>query len=266
MPWSGGFATAKFRELTTLEGFDWAFNAKGVDRRTVEQLATCDFVRRRENVILVGQTGLGKSRILQAMGHAACVLGYRVRYATSAKLLQEFTAALADGTFDSDARRLRPIGSVADRRIRLRPPGARGSSSGQHVLLSPARRPHGPAFDGVGDQHRLRSLGRLPRRPAAGDGVSRPPGRRGGDPEAHRSILPRPSRPTRRRSRLTTPLPQAHASPSPTKPIPPSPRRRSNALTAPTKHAQTIRAATAQVVPTGPKELRPPGPKLTTAR
>jgi DNA replication protein DnaC len=90
---------AKFRELTTLEGFDWEFNAKGLDRRSVEQLATCDFVRRHENVILVGQTGLGKSRILQAVGHAACVQGYRVRYATSAKLLQEFTAALADGTF-----------------------------------------------------------------------------------------------------------------------------------------------------------------------
>jgi DNA replication protein DnaC len=91
---------AKFCELMTLEGFDWAFNAKGVDRRTIEQLATCDFVRRHENVILVGQTGLGKSRILQAVGHAACVQGYRVRYATSAKLLQEFTAALADGTFN----------------------------------------------------------------------------------------------------------------------------------------------------------------------
>lgn len=90
---------AKFRELTTLEGFDWAFNAQGVDRRAIEQLATCDFVRRRENVILVGQTGLGKSRILQAIGHAACVQGYHVRYTTSAKLLQEFTAALADGTF-----------------------------------------------------------------------------------------------------------------------------------------------------------------------
>ena len=90
---------AKFRELTTLEGFDWEFNAKGVDRRTIEQLVTCDFVRRRENVILVGPTGLGKSRILQSAGHAACLLGYRVRYATSAKLLQEFTAALADGSF-----------------------------------------------------------------------------------------------------------------------------------------------------------------------
>jgi DNA replication protein DnaC len=90
---------AKFRELMTLDGFDWEFNANGLDRRSVEQLATCDFVRRHENLILVGQTGLGKSRILQAVGHAACVQGYRVRYASSAELLQKFTAALADGTF-----------------------------------------------------------------------------------------------------------------------------------------------------------------------
>ena len=87
------------RYQQTLDGFDWEFNAKGMDRRAIEQLATCDFIRRQENVILVGQTGLGKSRVLQAVGHAACVQGYRVRYATSAKLLQEFTAALADGTF-----------------------------------------------------------------------------------------------------------------------------------------------------------------------
>ena len=100
---------AKFRELTTLEGFDWEFNARGLDRRCIEQLATCDFVRRQENVILVGQSGLGKSRILQAVGHAACVQGYRVRYATSARLLQESTAALADGTFSgmlADSARL----------------------------------------------------------------------------------------------------------------------------------------------------------------
>lgn len=50
---------AKFREQTTLDGFDWEFNARVVDRRAIEQLATCDFIRRLENVILVGQTGLG---------------------------------------------------------------------------------------------------------------------------------------------------------------------------------------------------------------
>ena len=115
---------AKFRELTTLEGFDWAFNAKGVDRPRIEQLLTCDFVRRHENVILVGQTGLGKSRILQSVGHAACVQGYRVRYTTSAKLLKEFTAALADGTYDRMLDRVCAAGPAPGRRVRLRPPGA----------------------------------------------------------------------------------------------------------------------------------------------
>jgi DNA replication protein DnaC len=91
---------AGFRELTTLQGFDWEFNAQGVDRRSIEQLTTCDFVRRHENVVFVGQSGLGKSRIIQSLGHAACTLGYRVRYRTSSKLLQEFTAAMADGTFN----------------------------------------------------------------------------------------------------------------------------------------------------------------------
>ena len=65
---------AKFRELTSLEGFDWEFNAKGIDRRTIEQLATCDFVRRRENVVLVGQSGLGKSRN-PASDWAGCLYG-----------------------------------------------------------------------------------------------------------------------------------------------------------------------------------------------
>ena len=49
--------------------------------------------------MLVGQSGLGKSRILQAIGRAACIVGYNVRYATSAKLLQEFTAAMPDGSY-----------------------------------------------------------------------------------------------------------------------------------------------------------------------
>ena len=144
---------AKFRELTSLEGFDWAFNAKGIDRRTIEQLATCDFVRRCENVVLVGQSGLGKSRILQAIGLTACALGYNVRYATSARLLQEFTAAMADG---SDAWMLAAYARLDlllidefgfDRLER------RGSGSSQHGLLSPARCTDGPPFDCCGDEY-----------------------------------------------------------------------------------------------------------------
>ncbi|MBI3467460.1 MAG: ATP-binding protein [Planctomycetes bacterium] len=50
------------------------------------KLATCDFLRRKENLVLVGQSGLGKSRIIKAIGLQACVLGYTVRYTTSAEL------------------------------------------------------------------------------------------------------------------------------------------------------------------------------------
>jgi DNA replication protein DnaC len=67
-------------------------------------LATGEFIRRRENLVLVGQSGVGKSHLIQSIGQAACVLGYRVRYATSAGLLEDLTASLADQTLP---RRLR---------------------------------------------------------------------------------------------------------------------------------------------------------------
>ena len=87
---------AHFRDPHTLETFDWQFNAAAIDRVQIEELASCAFVRRHDNLILVGQSGLGKSHLVQALGRAACVQGFRARYVTSAKLLQDLTAALAD--------------------------------------------------------------------------------------------------------------------------------------------------------------------------
>jgi len=87
---------ARFRKVKALEGFDWLFNAKAIDRRQIETLATGEFIRRGDNLVLAGQSGVGKSHIVQAVGRAACVLGYRVRYATSAELLRDLTASLAD--------------------------------------------------------------------------------------------------------------------------------------------------------------------------
>jgi DNA replication protein DnaC len=95
---------AGFRESKTLADFDWLFNAATIDRVRIEGLATAAFIGRRENLVLVGQSGVGKSHMIQAIGQQACVRGYRVRYTTSADLLQDLTAALADQTL---ARRLR---------------------------------------------------------------------------------------------------------------------------------------------------------------
>jgi DNA replication protein DnaC len=95
---------AGFREGKTLVDFDWQFNAATIDRVRIEALATAEFIGRRENLVLVGQSGVGKTRIIEAIGQSACVLGYRVRYTTSADVLADLTAALADQTLP---RRLR---------------------------------------------------------------------------------------------------------------------------------------------------------------
>jgi DNA replication protein DnaC len=89
---------AKFREPATLEAFDWTFNAQYIDRVQMEELATGDFIRRRENLVFVGQSGLGKSHLIQAIGRRCCAVGYRVRYITSADLLRQLGTSLADGT------------------------------------------------------------------------------------------------------------------------------------------------------------------------
>jgi DNA replication protein DnaC len=87
---------AKFAERKLLDEFDWNFNRKAFDRVQIEQLASGDFIRRRANLILVGQSGIGKSHVIQAIGMKACALGFRVVYRTSAQLITDLTASLAD--------------------------------------------------------------------------------------------------------------------------------------------------------------------------
>ncbi len=95
---------ARFRQPATLEGFDWQFNAQAIDRVLLETLATGEFIRRGDNLVILGQSGVGKSHIVQAVGRAACARGYRVRYVTSAELLQDLTASLADHTLPERLR------------------------------------------------------------------------------------------------------------------------------------------------------------------
>src|SRR6202023_2730692 len=75
-----------------------------IDRVQIEELASGAFVQRRDNLVLVGQSGVGKSFLIQAIGQSACALGYAVRYTTSASLLEDLTASLADQTLPGRVR------------------------------------------------------------------------------------------------------------------------------------------------------------------
>lgn len=87
-------AAARFPASCTLEAFDWSFNPK-IDRELILQLATLDFVRNGLNALCAGMPGTGKSHIAIALGHAACAAGFRVRYTTSAAMLDTLYASLA---------------------------------------------------------------------------------------------------------------------------------------------------------------------------
>jgi DNA replication protein DnaC len=94
---------ANFRDLKPLSAFDWNFNP-ALPRTQIETLTQCDFIRRQHNVVFVGQSGVGKSCLIQGIGEAACVLGYRVYYITSGELIEDLTAALADQTLHQRVR------------------------------------------------------------------------------------------------------------------------------------------------------------------
>jgi DNA replication protein DnaC len=93
---------AGFRDLKPLSEFDWNFNPT-IPRTQIEALAQADFVRRGQNLVFVGQSGLGKSRLIQNIGLAACTW-YKVKYITSGELLEDLTAALADQTIHDRIR------------------------------------------------------------------------------------------------------------------------------------------------------------------
>ncbi len=90
---------AAFESDRTLEDFDFLFNP-AVPKSKIIDLATCGFVERHENVLLIGPTGTGKSHIAQALGHRACRAGYSVLYVAAQELLKQLRAARADGSCD----------------------------------------------------------------------------------------------------------------------------------------------------------------------
>lgn len=99
---------AAFQPNKTFENFDFLFNPK-VPKAKLIDLATCTFVGRKENVLLLGQTGVGKSHLAQALGHRACLAGHDVLYVPAHQMLASLRAARADGSYDRKLARLASV-------------------------------------------------------------------------------------------------------------------------------------------------------------
>jgi DNA replication protein DnaC len=89
---------AEFRDAgKTLDTFDFDFNKK-MNRREIFELATCGFLAKHEDILLLGPPGTGKSHLCQAIGHAAITHGHRVVYREAHTLIEQLADAALDGT------------------------------------------------------------------------------------------------------------------------------------------------------------------------
>ena len=70
---------ARFPMLKTIDSFDFA-SQKSVNEPLIRELLRCEFIDHHENVLLIGNSGTGKTRLATALGFAACCQGYKGRF------------------------------------------------------------------------------------------------------------------------------------------------------------------------------------------
>lgn len=79
---------------------------RNLDKNSFVRLGTLDFIRRKENLIVTGASGTGKSYLAQALGYEACLMEYKVLYANTSKLLNELILSKMDGSYLKELKRV----------------------------------------------------------------------------------------------------------------------------------------------------------------
>ena len=89
---------AGFAQSANLAEVNYA-QQRNLDKNMFARLGTLDFMARKENIILTGASGTGKSYLAQALGHQACMMEQRAVYANTARLLKRLKLCKVDGTY-----------------------------------------------------------------------------------------------------------------------------------------------------------------------
>jgi len=89
---------AHFPARKTLEEFNFRFQPQ-LNKRLIFDCATCEFVRKRENILFIGPPGVGKTHLAIALGLKALEQGYKVLFTTVSQMISTLIASKADNTY-----------------------------------------------------------------------------------------------------------------------------------------------------------------------
>ena len=89
---------AKLRQQATLENIDYQ-HPRNLDASLMRSLATCEWIKEHNNLIITGPTGAGKTYIASALAHQACRNNLTTYYARSSRLLDELFITKGDGRY-----------------------------------------------------------------------------------------------------------------------------------------------------------------------
>jgi DNA replication protein DnaC len=96
---------ARFPARKTLEEFDFSFQ-RSVKKTVVEHLGQLDFLHTKDNIVMLGPPGTGKTHLAIAIGIRACLAGQRVVFATATEWVAKLSEAKRSGSLEAELRRL----------------------------------------------------------------------------------------------------------------------------------------------------------------
>lgn len=98
--------TAKLRYRASMEHIDFQ-SKRNLDKNMLMRFATNTWIDKKQNMLITGPTGCGKSYVACALGHNACIHGRSVAYFNSSKLFKSLKLSSADGSYLKEINRMK---------------------------------------------------------------------------------------------------------------------------------------------------------------
>lgn len=99
------FQQANFKQKASVAEINYS-QTRNLDKNIFNRLATLDFLKKTENIIITGPSGVGKSYLVQALGHQACLQSNKVMYTNTARYFNKLKLAKVDGTYLKEIHKL----------------------------------------------------------------------------------------------------------------------------------------------------------------